>query len=108
MKGRVFVRSSMPKGLVRVPHGWWKPESEPGLDVMSGMWDFADVQLTADDDPERVDREQGVPHMKGNPCQVTLLNAQAVKALRHRHILARFAHSAATSLQPASPNARRS
>jgi anaerobic selenocysteine-containing dehydrogenase len=84
MKARVFVRSSMPSGLVRVPHGWWKPESESGLAVMSGMWDFADAQLTADDDPELIDREQGIPHLKGTPCRVSALEAEAVQALEAR------------------------
>lgn len=81
MLGRVFVRSSMPAGLVRVPHGWWKPESQPGLKTMSGMWAFADAQLTADDDPELIDREQGIPHMKGAPCRVTKLNQAEVAEL---------------------------
>ncbi len=74
MQGRAFVRSSMPKGLVRVPHGWWKPESRSGLENMSGMWSFADAQITADEDPDLIDLEQGIPHMKGAPCRVTKLN----------------------------------
>lgn len=74
MVGRVFVRSSMPKGLVRVPHGWWKPESKPGRGHMSGMWDFADAQITPDEDPDLIDREQGIPHLKGVRCRLTKLN----------------------------------
>ncbi len=81
MLGRVFVRSTMPKGLVRVPHGWWKPESRKGLEKMSGMWDFCDAQLTTDDDPKLLDREQGIPHMKGTPCSVTKLTAAEVSEL---------------------------
>ncbi|MBT6274696.1 MAG: molybdopterin-dependent oxidoreductase [Chromatiales bacterium] len=81
MLGRVFVRSSMPKGLVRVPHGWWKPESQPGLRNMSGMWAFADAQVTADDDPGLIDLEQGIPHMKGAPCRVTKLADDEVAKL---------------------------
>ena len=81
MLGRVFVRSSMPNGLVRVPHGWWKPESRPGLANMSGMWSFADAQITTDDDLELVDLEQGVPHLKGSPCSVTRLTAAEVQEL---------------------------
>ena len=81
MLGRVFVRSSMPKGLVRVPHGWWKPESRQGLENMSGMWDFCDALLTTDDDPKLLDREQGIPHMKGAPCSITKLTDDEVKAL---------------------------
>ncbi|NKC15878.1 MAG: molybdopterin-dependent oxidoreductase [Gammaproteobacteria bacterium] len=81
MVGRVFVRSSMPKGLVRVPHGWWKPESRPGLENMSGMWSFADAQITADEDPDLIDREQGIPHMKGVPCRLTKLSREEVTLL---------------------------
>ena len=81
MISRVYVRSSLPQGLVRVPHGWWKPESRPGLENMSGMWSFSDAQLTPDDDPDLIDLEQGVPHMKGLPCRVSKLNQAEVAAL---------------------------
>jgi len=79
--GRTFVRSSMPDGLVRVPHGWWKPESTPGGKNMSGMWAFSDAILTSDDDPDLIDTEQGIPHLKGMPCRVTKLDAAEVKEL---------------------------
>lgn len=81
MIGRVYVRSSMPSGLVRVPHGWWKPESAKGLKNMSGMWHFSDAQLTPDDDPELIDAEQGIPHMKGLRCAVEKLPADEVAAM---------------------------
>jgi hypothetical protein len=42
------MHSSMPNVLVRVPHGWWKPESSKGLKNMSRMWHFSDAQLTPD------------------------------------------------------------
>ena len=71
----------MPKGLVRVPHGWWKPESKKGLENMSGMWDFSDAIITPDDDPELIDLEQGIPHLKGAPCSVTKLSITEVKNL---------------------------
>lgn len=79
--GRVFIRSSMPPGLVRVPHGWWKPESRAGLQNMSGMWEFSDAIITPDDDPDLLDSEQGIPHMKGAPCSLTRLTADEVAAL---------------------------
>ena len=79
--GRVFGRSFMPKGLVRVPHGWWKPESRPGLENMSGMWAFCDAIVTPDEEPELIDREQGIPHMKGMPCSLVPLNAEEVAKL---------------------------
>ena len=83
--GRVFVRSSMPKGLVRVPHGWWKPESRKGLENMSGMWDFSDAQITTDDDPDLIDLEQGIPHMKGCPCLLRKLSAVETERLEKEY-----------------------
>ena len=83
--GRVFVRSSMPKGLVRVPHGWWKPESRKGLENMSGMWDFSDAQITTDDDPDLIDLEQGIPHLKGCPCLVRKLSAAETERLEEEY-----------------------
>lgn len=65
----------MPTGLVRVSHGWWKPESEGTLTGMSGMWDFSDAALTAGDDPELNDTEQGVSQLKGMRCALAKLSA---------------------------------
>lgn len=81
MVARVFVRSSMPTGLVRVPHGWWKPEASFNMKSMSGMWHFSDAQLTPDDDPDWLDAEQGIPHMKGQRCAVEKLSAEELTAL---------------------------
>ncbi len=82
---RVYTRSGMPKGLVRVAHGWWKPESAAGLDKMSGMWDFSDAVITADDDPELIDTEQGVPHLKGMRCALEKLDAAEVGRLEEQY-----------------------
>ena len=81
MVGRAFVRSGMPRGLVRVPHGWWKPKSVRGLEHLSGAWAFSDAQITPDDDPDFIDREQGIPHMKGMPCALAKLTASEVSEL---------------------------
>ena len=81
MVARAYVRSSMPRGLVRVPHGWWKPESRPGNGHLSGMWSFSDAQLTPDDDPGNIDREQGIPNMKGLRCRITRLSPDEVAAI---------------------------
>jgi len=82
---RVYTRSGMPKGLVRVAHGWWKPESAGGLDKMSGMWDFSDAVITADDDPDLIDIEQGVPHLKGMRCALDKLSAEDVAKLEAQY-----------------------
>ena len=81
MAGRAFVRKGMPAGLVRVPHGWWKPESTRGLPHLSGAWAFSDAQITPDDDPAFIDLEQGIPHMKGMPCRLRKLTADEVREL---------------------------
>lgn len=62
------VRDDMPRGLLRVPHGWWKPErGDP--ETLSGAWLHADAQICPDD-ADHLDREQGVPHLKGLPARL--------------------------------------
>jgi anaerobic selenocysteine-containing dehydrogenase len=73
---RAALRDAMPRGVVRAPHGWWKPELPQGRDSLSGAWAFADALLCSDDD-DFLDREQGIPHLKGVPCRVTRVAAQA-------------------------------
>ncbi len=69
MKGKLAIRDDMPRNLIRVPHGWWKPETARGKQFLSGAWDYADAQITRDDD-DFLDREQGIPHLKGIPCRI--------------------------------------
>ncbi len=74
---QVKIRDSMPDGLVRVPHGWWKPETAQGLAAgLSGALEIADSILCRDDD-DYLDREQGIPHLKGAPCRLVKLSADA-------------------------------
>ena len=70
----ISIRDSMPDGLVRVPHGWWKPEMEQGAAVLSGARKYADAQLCRDDE-DYLDREQGIPHLKGVPCRIRKADA---------------------------------
>ena len=95
---RADVRDQMPKGLVRVPHGWWKPESAQGLERLSGMWTFSDAQLSDDEDMSLMDLEQGIPHLKGVPCRVTKLTADELADLEVRY--------GRSSEQPPGPAAR--
>ena len=69
---KVSVRAAMPDGLVRVPHGWWKPEMKQGAGHLSGALLHADAQLCPDDE-DFLDREQGIPHLKGIPCRINAL-----------------------------------
>ena len=62
-------------------NAWWKPESRGGLENMMGMWAFNDGQVTTDDDPELLDLEQGIPHMKGTPCSMIRMTAAEVAEL---------------------------
>lgn len=74
---KVSVRDAMPDGLIRIPHGWWKPEMKQGAGHLSGALEFADAQLCRDD-PDFLDREQGIPHLKGVPCRINKLPVSAV------------------------------
>ena len=47
-----------------------------GADHLSGATLFADAQLCRDDD-DFLDREQGIPHLKGVPCQIAKTQAPA-------------------------------
>ena len=66
---KVAIKDAMPDGLVRIPHGWWKPEMKQGAGHLSGALKYADAQLCRDD-ADYLDREQGIPHMKGVPCRI--------------------------------------
>lgn len=69
---RVSIRDSMPDELVRIPHGWWKPEEPQGLPYLSGALKHSDAMLCPDD-ADYLDREQGIPHLKGIPCRIRKL-----------------------------------
>jgi hypothetical protein len=49
---KVGVREAMTDGLVRIAHGWWKPEMQQGLDHSSGALARADAQLCPDDEDD--------------------------------------------------------
>ncbi|MEQ8748092.1 molybdopterin-dependent oxidoreductase [Pyruvatibacter sp.] len=72
IKAKLAIKDAMPDDLVRVPHGWWKPEMQQGIGHLSGALDYSDAQLCRDD-PDFLDREQGIPHIKGIPCRVAPL-----------------------------------
>lgn len=61
---KVAVRDDLPEGLIRVPHGWWLPEEKD-----LGAFEHNDGIVIPDSD-EYLDREQGIPHLKGVPCRV--------------------------------------
>ncbi len=62
---KVSLQSGMRRGHVRVPHGWWYPETRGRLDL-AGAFVSSDAVLTVDSD-ELLDHEQGIPHFKGYP-----------------------------------------
>ena len=70
---------SMPDDLLRIPHGWWKPEMERGAGKLSGAILHADAQLCRDD-PDYFDQEQGIPHLKGIPCRINKLTTKHAEA----------------------------
>ncbi|TDT18220.1 anaerobic selenocysteine-containing dehydrogenase [Ilumatobacter fluminis] len=65
VRATVSVQSGMRPGHLRVPHGWWYPETRGDVEL-AGAFVSSDAVLTIDSD-ELVDYEQGVPHFKGYP-----------------------------------------
>ena len=80
IKAKLAIKDAMPDELVRVPHGWWKPEMRQGAGQLSGAHDYADAQLCRDDD-DYLDLEQGIPHIKGIPCRVVPITDDAQAAI---------------------------
>lgn len=66
---KTALRTDMPVGVIRVPHGWWLPERPEGDGTLSGALDHSDA-LISPDDPEHLDLEQGIPHLRGVACRV--------------------------------------
>jgi len=53
------------EGTLRIPHGWWKPETEPGLAAgLSSALAHNDGVLFSDD-PWNLDPEQGLANLRG-------------------------------------------
>ncbi|MGB1884838.1 MAG: molybdopterin-containing oxidoreductase family protein [Gammaproteobacteria bacterium] len=67
---KLKMRNDIPKGVIRVPRGWWIPEMDEGGEILSGAWLHADAILVPDT-PEFMDREQGVVDMTRIPCKVS-------------------------------------
>lgn len=60
----VTIREDIPEGLIRIPHGWWLPEEK---DLGEGEHNDG---IVIPDSEEYLDREQGIPHLKGVPCKI--------------------------------------
>jgi anaerobic selenocysteine-containing dehydrogenase len=60
---KVALQPNMLPGHVRVPHGWWYPETRGSL-PLAGAFVSSDAVLCSDAD-EFLDAEQGIPHFKG-------------------------------------------
>ncbi len=69
IKGIAEIRDDMPKGLVRAPYSWWKPETKQGKDFLSSALKLSDAQLTIEEEGY-ISTEQGIPHLRGLPCRV--------------------------------------
>ncbi|MCY4386377.1 MAG: molybdopterin-dependent oxidoreductase [Desulfurellaceae bacterium] len=76
---KVAIKDAMPDGLVRIPHGWWKPEMKQGAGHLSGALEYADAQLCRDDE-DFLDQEQGIPHLKGVPCRINKVTQDGASA----------------------------
>lgn len=78
VKLRTHIKAGMPRGVVRVPHGWWMPEIGEGDGTLSGAKIHADAQMCSDD-PDHLDLEQGIPHLRGMACRIQPWAGEAVK-----------------------------
>jgi anaerobic selenocysteine-containing dehydrogenase len=72
---KIAIRPEMRPGHVRVPHGWWYPETRGSLEL-SGAFVSSDAVLCSDAD-EFLDHEQGIPHFKGFPGRLVPCDAPA-------------------------------
>ena len=62
---QAHLNEAQPAGTLRVPHGWWKPETAQGLTQnLSGACLYNDGMLFPDDD-WNLDPAQGVPNLRG-------------------------------------------
>jgi len=50
--------------------------STEGDGTLSGAWEYADAQICPDGD-DYLDMEQGIPHLKGIPCNVRAIQTPA-------------------------------
>jgi anaerobic selenocysteine-containing dehydrogenase len=81
--GKATVRPDLPPGLVRFPHGWWKPETTQGAEHLSSAWLHADAQICPDN-PDYLDREQGIPHLRGIACSVRKYESEGSNLVQAR------------------------
>ena len=65
---KISTQPGMRRGHLRVPHGWWYPETRGDVDL-AGAFVSSDAVLTADTD-DLVDYEQGIPHFRGYPGRI--------------------------------------
>ena len=65
VRAKISLQAGMRRGHLRVPHGWWYPETRGQLDL-AGAFVSSDAVLTVDTD-DLLDYEQGIPHFKGYP-----------------------------------------
>lgn len=61
----VKVDDAQPAGTLRVPHGWWKPESEQGLSGGLSCANKHNDAVLFPDDAWNLDGPQGVPNLRG-------------------------------------------
>lgn len=70
---QAHVDAAQPAGTLRVPHGWWKPELEPGLATGLSAANLHNDGMLFPDAEWMLDPVQGVPGLRGS------LHAKVVK-----------------------------
>ena len=72
---KIKLQPGMRRGHLRVPHGWWYPETRGNVDL-AGAFVSSDAVLTSDTD-ELIDYEQGIPHFRGYPGRIVACDPPA-------------------------------
>ena len=58
--------AAQPQGTVRIPHGWWKPETAPGTENQLSGGSLYNDGLLFPDEEWNLDGPQGVPGLRGS------------------------------------------
>ena len=62
---QVLVDDAQPKGTLRIPHGWWKPEQPAGIAAGLGKAMLHNDGMLFPDDDWNLDPAQGLPNLRG-------------------------------------------
>ena len=62
---RTRIDEAQPAGTLRIPHGWWKPELNPGAATGYSGAEYHNDGILFGDEPDMLDAEQGLANLRG-------------------------------------------